>query len=235
MKNSVIARGKLRTREVSLFFAGIAVAVAVTATAEYTNATQAQNPPCDLDRAAQDAVNKKIQVIGATTPDPGKYFNAGSPDSCLGNMSIANLDLSNLIPDPLGLLNVTVDQVINGLKKAAVAAACMAVRGSIGDTISKYNAVIRDTNSATDIKGQTNEYIDTTIADASRKVLNGHSMDWKTPQVPSAVPSGVQVPNVPVTVPAVPGVTLPPTGQSQSTGQQGTGTSNGGLGSTIFK
>lgn len=238
MKKSAVMFGKLRTREVSLFFAGITVAVAITATAEYTNATQTQKPPCDLDRAAQDAVNKKIQIIGMTSPDPGKYFNAGSPDSCLGNMSIANLDLSNLIPDPFGLLNVGVDQIINGLKKAAVAAACMAVRGSIGDTINKYNTAIRDVNAATDVKGQTDQYIDTTIADTSRRVLNGYSMDWKTPQAPSAVPTGAQVSNAPVVLPTLP--QIPQSGQPAPQGQgtpqgQGSGTTNGGLGSTVFR
>lgn len=225
---------KAKGREVSLVFAGVGIAVAVTAAADYTGATATQSPPCALDQAAQDAVNKKIQIIGMTSPDPGKYFNAGSPDSCLGNMSLANLDLSNLIPDPFGLMNVGVDQVINGLKKAAAAAACMAVRASIGDTISKYNTAISTVNSATDIKGQTNQYIDTTIADTSRKVLNGYAMNWKTPQATNAVPSGVQPPNMPLVLPNVPGVTTPSTAPSTTPApSQNSGSS--GLGSTVFQ
>lgn len=86
--------------------AGIFCGMVFSARSEITgwiNHGQTQTPACDqLAQAAQEAVNNKVQVIGMTSPDPGKYFNSGSPDSCLGDMSIANIDLSKLIPDPLG-------------------------------------------------------------------------------------------------------------------------------------
>lgn len=63
------------------------------------------------------AANDKVRMIAETSLDPGKYFDAGSPDSCLGNLTTANLDLSKLIPDPMGMLSGSVDSMIDGLKK----------------------------------------------------------------------------------------------------------------------
>lgn len=226
---SFVAFGKARGRESIWFFAGITVAIVGSATAQYA-ATGTQSQPCVLDQAMQDAVNKKVQLIGMTSPDPGKYFNAGSPDSCLGNMSIANLDLSKLIPDPLGLLSVGVDSVIDALKKAALAAGCAAVRNSVGDTINKYNSAIRDVNGIVDVKGQTNQFIDSTIANTSRQVLDGYAMNWKTPTAPNAT-AGVQVSNAPVVLPKIPAVTTPAATAQPAAGSSG----SSGLGASIFK
>lgn len=186
---------RARSKEVVWFVGGVAVAAAVSATAQYAAAPPSQ-ADCALNQAAQMAVNNRIQTIGMTSPDPGKYFNAGSPDSCLGNLSIANLDLSKLIPDPLGLLSIGIDEVLNGLKKAALAAGCMAVRNSVGDTIYKYNAAIGQVNGLTDVRGMTNQFIDTGIANASRQALDGYAMNWRTPTAVNVTGNTTTVPGV---------------------------------------
>ena len=180
---------------VTCAIAGIFCGMVFSARSEITGwINHPETPACgQLAQAAQEAVNNKVQVIGMTSPDPGKYFNTGSPDSCLGDMSIANIDLSKLIPDPLGLMSSGVDSVIDALKKSAMAAGCAAVRGSIAETISKYNGAL----SSTDIRGGTNNYIDSAIGNTSRQALNGYAMNWRTPTA-----SGVQLPNTPVVLPA---------------------------------
>lgn len=202
---------------------GVLISMGVAASAEYM-ASQPQQADCAINAAAQKAVNDRIMMIGMTSPDPGKYFNAGSPDSCLGNMSIANLDLSKLIPDPMGLVSGGLDSVIDGLKKAAIGAGCAAVRNSMGDTINKYNSAIGTINGDLNVQGK----IDTSIGDAARNTMNGYAMNWTTPQA-----TGVQVSNTPVTLPAISGVTTPSSATQPSPAPAAP--SSGGLGSSIFK
>lgn len=218
-------------RYVASFAAGISVAIAGGAVAEY--ATQLAKPDeCPLTRSAENAVNNNIRMIAMTSVDPGKYFNAGSPDSCLGGMAIANLDLSMLIPDPLGLLSIGIDGLIDGLKKAAIGAACAAVRNSVGDVIGKYNNAIGSINGELNVQGK----IDSAIGDASRQMLDGYALNWKTPQ--ANVLGAAQVSNVPVKLPAVPGVTVPATVSQSAPTPDATASSAGspsGLGAAIFK
>lgn len=192
--------GKARARNVAWFAVGVLAALAVSATAQYAS-SQLQSQPCVLDQAMQDAVNKKVELLARTNPDPTQYFSASSPDSCFGGLSIANLDLSKLIPDPMGLLSVGIDGVIDGLKKAAVGAACSAARGVAGDVIGQYNNAIRDMNGALDVRGRTNQFIDASIGTVSRQVLDGYAMNWKTP-TPVNATAGVSLPGV--TLPTVP-------------------------------
>lgn len=229
--NSVGMYAKARSRELGWFVGGVAVALALSATAQLANAPGVQ-PPCDLNNAATQAMNNKIQMVGMTSTDPGKYFNAGSPDSCLGDLSLANLDLSNLIPDPIGLLSIGLDSLIDALKKAAIAAACKAVRNSVGDVIGKYNSAIGSINGTLDIRGQTNQLIDSTIGDASRKALDGQAMNWKTP-TPTRVTSGVQAPNLPVILPpAAAPAAAPATTPAAPAGNSG---APSGLGGAVFR
>lgn len=214
------------------FAAGAAFALALGAVAATsTTSTSATSSDCALSDAAQQAVNDRIKLIGMTSPDPGKYFNAGSPDSCLGNMSIANLDLSKLIPDPLGLFSQGVDSVINSLEKSALAAGCAAVRGSIGDTINKYNYAIGQTNGTLNVNGQVNQYIDTSIADTSKQVLDGYAMNWKTPDTTQAL----QVSGVPVTVPAAAASTTAATTAASTAATTSTSSGSTSLGAVLFK
>lgn len=176
--------GKRRGREASYFLAGILVSVAIVSSAQYA-ATSTVSQPCALDAAMQDAVNKKIQIIGMTSPDPGKYFSAGSADSCLGDLSLANLDLSRLIPDPIGLMTDAISSAIDKLKDMAVKKVCSAVRGAVGDVIGKYNNAISTVNG---INGGAivGNLIDSKIGDISRQTMDGYAMNWQTATSPSS-------------------------------------------------
>ena len=176
------------TLRVALLLAGIAVGLAVSARSEIAAWRKATpTPDCDdLRTAISSAVNNNVRLVALTSPDPGKYFSAASPDSCLSGLAVANLDLSRLVPDPLGLLSVGVEGVIDELKKAALGAACVAARNAVSDTIGKYNRAIAST---TDGHG----LIDAAIGDASRQMLDAYAMNWKTPQS-SGVLAGVKSP-----------------------------------------
>ena len=180
-------------RPVALFIAGICVATAFAARSEIAamiNPSTQSTPGCDgLQKAMSAALNNNIRLVAMTSVDPGKYFDAGSPDSCLGNLSTANLDLSRLIPDPMGMLSGSIDSLVDGLKKAALSAACTAARNSVSDTISKYNVALGAING--DLNTQAR--IDTTIGDTSRQILDAAATTWQTPSSADAL-SGVPLP-----------------------------------------
>lgn len=107
-------------------------------------AAQQAVPPseekCALKDAASEALNRKVKMIGLTSPDPSKYFTPGGAESCLG--AISNIDLSGMIPDPFGILSDAAMTAIDAITKAAMSKVCTAVRSSFGETIGKYNSAI---------------------------------------------------------------------------------------------
>lgn len=179
-------------RPVLAFSAGILVAIAGAGIADFVSSQSARTEDCGLAAAAQAAVNNKIKTIAMTSPDPGKYFSASSPDSCLGNLSLASLDLSRLIPDPMGLMNLGVDGLIDGLKKAALAAGCVAVRSSVGDVIGKYNNAVNSVNAGMpDVKGAQSILIDSSLGTLSKNTMDSYAMDWKTTPQATDVTAGI--------------------------------------------
>lgn len=174
----LVAFGKRRGREASYFVAGVLVSVAIVSSAQYA-ASSTTSQPCALDAAMQDAVNKKIQIIGMTSPDPGKYFSAGSADSCFGDISLASLDLSLLIPDPIGLMTTAITAAIDKLKEMAIKKVCSAVRGAVGDVIGRYNYAINSVNGL-DGGAIVGNLIDSKIGDLSRQAMDGYAMNWQT-------------------------------------------------------
>lgn len=214
------------TLRVALLIAGLGVGVAVSARSEilaWRNSTA--TPDCDdLRHVISSAVNDKVKQVALTSPDPGKYFSAASPDSCLSGLAVANLDLSRLIPDPLGLLSVGVDVAIDELKKAALGAACVAARNSVSDAIGKYNRAIAST---TDGQG----LIDAAIGDASRQMLDAYAMNWKTPQSSGAL-AGVKLPGNAVALTPTMEQTVPPRLPAPASSQSPSSTT--GLGAAIF-
>ena len=217
----LFVRAMPRPGEAALFVAGVAVSVALVSTAQTMAASAVSSldgcpPDCPLCTAANDALNKKIQMIGMTSPDPGKYFSAGSADSCLGDLSVANLDLSRLIPDPIGLMTDAVTTAIDKLKEMAINKSCSAVRGAVGDVIGKYNNAI---NSVNGLNGGAivGNLIDSKIGDISRQAMDGYAMNWQTrpgaapnPLVDIKAPT-VAMPRVQITQGAATGSPLPAT------------------------
>ena len=134
----------------------------------------------------------------------------------------------------MGLFSAGADSAIDSLKKAAVEAGCSAVRGSVGDVIHKYNYAIRNTNGMVDVNGKTNQFIDTSIANTSRQVLDGYAMNWRTPTSKSAT-GGSQVPNTPVVLPNFPQVAPSTAKPASSPAQAPSGSGSSGLGAAIFR
>jgi hypothetical protein len=113
---------------------GAAMATGFAVWAQVSNTTTPQaSTSCALSTAAQTTLNNRIAMIGMTQPDPSKYFTIGGISSCIG--LIQNLDLSNLIPDPMGLLTSLAKQAIAIGEQMA----CTAARQSLADTLNKYN------------------------------------------------------------------------------------------------
>jgi hypothetical protein len=159
--------------------AGIASGVAISVTAQQIGERSAYDPEnCDgLKQAIAQAVNNPIRMVAMTSPDPGKYFSINSSDSCFGDLATANLDLSRLIPDPLGLLTDAISAAVDKLKDMAVKKVCTAVRDGVGETISKYNNAINTVNGTLD-----GQLIDNSIGDLARRSADQYSLNWQTRQ-----------------------------------------------------
>lgn len=188
---------KPASKNMAWMLGGIAISAVVAVSAQQISqqATAAQ-APCVLTDAMQSALNEKIKMIGLTSPDPAKYFTVGGPDSCLGDFAVANLDLSRLIPDPMGLLS---DAVVNGVSKlanAAIGTACKAARKSFSGTISQYNSAVGL------VTGDSSAMIDKAIGAEVQKNMTDFGVDYNAPKVNIADPIG----NL-----ALPTVTLPNT------------------------
>ncbi|WP_199028502.1 hypothetical protein [Ralstonia sp. ASV6] len=134
--------------------------------------TPTSSADCALSTAAQNAVNNRLTIIGVTQPDPAKYFTVGGAQSCIGSMT--NIDLSKLIPDPMGLLT----SIAQGLVNTAVRAACTAVRQSLSDTLSKYNVAAGMLNNS----GQTAvNFVNTQIGQAVGTTLTNYGTNYSAP------------------------------------------------------
>lgn len=159
---------------------GVAVSVVFTVSAQqYMAATN--NEPCLLTDAMQNAVNNRIRMVSMTSADPEKYFN----QNCLGDLSFASLDLSIMIPDPIGLLTDAALAAVERLKQAAINKVCAAARNAIGDTIGRYNAAINSVNEMTgNVGNNVANLIDTSIAQQGQRIANQFDLNYNTPATP---------------------------------------------------
>lgn len=156
---------------------GVAVTLACTVAAQQYNSAPATPVPCDLGNAAQAAMNDRIKMIAATSADPSKYFN----QNCLGDFSFASLDLSVMIPDPMGVLTDAAMKAVNTLKDKAINKVCAAARNSVNDTIGRYNEVINTTNTIGNGFGNgVNNLIDTSIANEAQKMSDKYNLNYNT-------------------------------------------------------
>lgn len=164
---------------------GVALSlVATVAAQQYTTTPTAEE--CALTAAMQAAVNDKVRMIAMTSSAPEKYFD----QNCLGDLSFASIDLSNMIPDPIGLLTGAAMTALDNLKKAAVGKVCAAARNSMGDTIGRYNAAI---TAASGGGAGVGGLIDTAIAQQGQRVTDQFNMNYSTPSAPVGIaPSAPQ-------------------------------------------
>ncbi|WP_240702153.1 hypothetical protein [Trinickia terrae] len=153
----------------AVFGAAIVTVVGVKAQQALTTPSATDAYPCAIATAANTALNNQITIIGTTQPDPSKYFTVGGVSSCIG--PIANIDLSNLIPDPMGLLTSLAQAAI----QTAVQKACTAVRSSLSDYIGKYNQV------AGMINGGTQGMLSTALGQAVGMNLTNYGTNYAAP------------------------------------------------------
>jgi len=170
---------RLRMREVAIFFGGIAVAAAVTVAAETVTQTAAAEN-CPLNTAAQNAINSKITMIGATSPDPSKYFTIGGSQSCLGNIALTKIDLSQLIPDIYGAVSNALVAAFEKIMNSALAKACTAGRGSMNGIITQWNSAVSAENGSV-VTTAINKDIGTQTTD----LMNKNSLSWSTSNAPA--------------------------------------------------
>lgn len=175
-----------RVREVACFAGGALLVVGVTAYATTSEETASTQPCPDFNGAVQQVINEKMLMIGTTQPDPSKYFSSGD-SGCLGGLAIADIDLSNLIPDLIGMVSSAATTAIQKAVDAAAAKVCTAARNSMGSVISQYNNAI---NLVGNTPGTIGNYIDTSISKTSSDALNKVSMDWT---VKGGVPGTVKI------------------------------------------
>lgn len=124
---------------------GVVLAVAITVGAQQAPPAPPIAPCDDLTKAMSAALQKNITMIGGMQPDPTKYFTPGGPNSFICGISLANLDLSGLIPDVMGLLSAAATQLLN----AAMNKACNAVTRNFGGTVNQVNSAINMANGVT--------------------------------------------------------------------------------------
>jgi hypothetical protein len=130
-------------KNVGWMLGGIALSTMFAVSAQqFIGTGSAEVVPCDLNDEISRVLNRQIATIAATTPDPAVYFQVGGDSSCLGDISLANLDLSRLIPDPLGLLGDAVTTAVTKLTNAAISKVCKAGSKTMSQTIGQYNGYL---------------------------------------------------------------------------------------------
>lgn len=174
---------------------GIAVsAVFAVSAQQYMSSATPTEEDCALRDAMDRVINDKVRMIALTNPDPSKYFQVGGASSCLGDFSLANLDLSRLIPDPLGLLTGAVIDAATKLATAAISKVCAAARSTIGSTIGQYNTAINMVNGSPNSGGLIKGTIDTAIGVEASNLGDKFGVDYnKSAPVPTDILSGVQL------------------------------------------
>ncbi|MBN3729399.1 hypothetical protein G3N98_00390 [Burkholderia sp. Tr-20390] len=160
---------------------GIAVMAQQSSTDPNTSSTN-----CAVSTAAQSALNNRITMIGMTQPDPSKYFTVGGVSSCIG--AITNIDLSKLIPDPMGILTSLAQQAL----QMGVNAACTAARNSLSDLLGKYNYAAGILNNGS---GFITGYLDQQIGKTVGVALTTYGTSYSAP------------PGVPTTIDPLSGIT----------------------------
>ncbi|KVV07436.1 hypothetical protein [Burkholderia ubonensis] len=151
--------------------AALATGIAVMAQQSSTDAA-ASSTNCAVSTAAQSALNGRITMIGMTQPDPSKYFTVGGVSSCIGSLS--NIDLSKLIPDPMGILTSLAQQAL----QMGVNAACTAARNSLSDLIGKYNFAAGMLNNGS---GMITGYLDQQIGKSVGVALTTYGTNYAAP------------------------------------------------------
>ncbi|WP_249204700.1 hypothetical protein [Burkholderia cenocepacia] len=177
---------------------GIAVMAQQSATDANTSSTN-----CAVSAAAQSALSNRITMIGMTQPDPAKYFTVGGVSSCIGALS--NIDLSKLIPDPMGILTSLAQQAL----QMGVNAACTAARNSLSDLIGKYNYAAGILNNGS---GMITGYLDQQIGKSVGVALTTYGTSYSAP------------PGTPTTIDPLSGVTAALNNTVGSTASQFTST-----------
>jgi hypothetical protein len=153
---------------------GAAVVTVATVKAQQAMTTPSATYGCAIADAATSNLNNRITMIGSTAPDPSKYFTVGGVSSCIGPVS--NIDLSNLIPDPMGLLTSLAKEAM----QVAVQKACTAARQSLSDYLGKYNMA------ASTINGGTQGMLSTALGQSVGLNLANYGTSY-------AAPAGTQV------------------------------------------
>ncbi|MDM8356631.1 hypothetical protein [Pandoraea communis] len=169
-----LVRQKARplVKGVLLMSAGAAISTGIAVWAQQSASGTSTTTDCVIAQAAQDALNRRIQMVGVTQPDPSKYFTVGGVSSCIGALS--SIDLSNLIPDPMNWISSAVKQVT----QMAVQAACTAARNSLSDFIGKYNYAAGLINGG---GASAVNYLDSSLGKAVGVSLNTYGTNYAAP------------------------------------------------------
>jgi hypothetical protein len=148
---------------------GAAIVTVAGVKAQQALTTPSATYGCAISTAATTNLNNRITMIGSTAPDPSKYFTVGGLSSCIGPVS--NIDLSNLIPDPMGLLT----SLAKAAMQLAVQKACTAARQSLSDYLMKYNMA------STMINGGSNNMLSTAIGQSVGVNLTNYGTSYAAP------------------------------------------------------
>ena len=126
-------------KNVGWMLGGIALSTMFAVSAQqFIGTNPAAVEPCDLNDEIGRVLARQM-TLAANAPDPAAYFQVGGDSSCLGDISLANFDLSRLIPDPIGLLGDAVTSAVTKLTNAAITKVCKAGRETMSQTLGQYN------------------------------------------------------------------------------------------------
>lgn len=107
--------------------------------------TGAANAQCVVQDAAQAALERELELIEALATDPADSFRGDS--SCVNMDILSSLDLSTMIPDLAGLLDLSSLTDISGLLSGAQSQVCRAIQDAIDDNVSEATSAVTNYNS----------------------------------------------------------------------------------------
>lgn len=97
---------------------------------------------CLVEDAANAAYQEQLKAIGTATPDVESIFSG--PASCVNTDLLDQFDLSNLIPDPLGLVTDAVTDAVTNAIQNAKQQVCQAINEKVTGTINDVQGTITD-------------------------------------------------------------------------------------------
>src|ERR1035437_8228950 len=129
----------------------MAVAVQDSASQQPTQSADCANFGAAVVNAMQ--VQEKIVDVYMTTAITSMQDAVSTKNSCIGNIALLDIDLSNLIPD-FGMLGSILQSAIDRLVTGVINKVCAAARQAIAPAVTTWNSTVSTVNGELNLNGQ---------------------------------------------------------------------------------